>query len=155
MNDIRRRKNATSSAASSPSSSSSNGGGVKSSSQRKNNDNKHNTKSQRFNGELDRLVKRKGKTISRVKQICSKIGQLRIVDVVLCIGVVAKICSMIYNSHVSVHAPTPLQQQTDSIIISESMNEPSKVEIEPLNNKWIQPKWLKRWTDHKMPFNAP
>jgi len=146
----RRRKNATTSTSSPPSS---NGGGdiKKSSSPRKNNDNNHN-KSQRLNGELDRLVKRKGKTISRVKQICSKIGQLRIVDVVLCIGVVAKICSMIYNSHVSVHAPTPpLQQQTDSIIINES----SKVEIENLNNKWIQPKWLKRWTDHKMPFNAP
>ena len=150
---IRRRKNATASDASSPSSSNNGSGDIKkSSSPRKNNDNKHN-KSQRLNGELDRLVKRKGKTISRVKQICSKIGQLRIVDVVLCIGVIAKICSMLYNSHVSVHAPTPLQQQTDSIIISESIA--GKVEIERLNNKWIQPKWLKRWTDHKMPFNAP
>ena len=65
MTDIRRRKNATAST-SSPSSSSNNGGGVKSSSPspRKNNDIKHN-KSQRLNGELDRLVKRKGKTISR------------------------------------------------------------------------------------------
>jgi len=149
MNDIRRRKNATASTSSPSSSSNNSGGGIKSSSPRENNDNKHN-KSQRRNGELDRLVKRKGKTISRVKQICSKIGQLRIVDVVLCIGVVAKISSMIYYSHVSVHAPTPLQQQTDSII-----NESSKVEIEKLNNKLIHPKWLKRWTDHKMPFNAP
>ena len=155
MNDIRRRKNATASTSSPSSSSNNSGGGVKSSSPRKN-DNKHRNKSQRLNGELDRLVKRKGKTISRVKQICSKIGQLRIVDAVLCIGVVAKICSMIYNSHVSVHAPTPpLQQQTDNIIKSESIDEPGKVEIEPLNNKWIQPKWLKRWSDHKMPFNAP
>ena len=154
MNDIRRRKNATASTSSPSSSSNNSGGGIKSSSPRKNNDNRHN-KSQRLNGELDRLVKRKGKTISRVKQICSKIGQLRIVDVVLCIGVVAKICSMIYNSHVSVHAPTPLQQTDDSIIISESMNGASREELEPMNNKWIHPKWLKRWTDHKMPFNAP
>ena len=127
------------------------------------------------NENIRRYARRKGKSLSKIKLMCSKLGKLRIVDVVLVIGVTAKIGSMLYSRHVSMrkeqlasythHTTTASSLESSSLSAVESddhQHPPGMDEASLLRNdkskkkkKWQPPKWVQRWVTHRMPFQSP
>lgn len=99
------------------------------------------------------VVRRKGKNISRIKQMCSKLAQLRILDTVMFIGVVVKLASMLYSRRIPTSS-SMREVQSDSSLV-EPDDSPSEEMIETLSDKWPVPKWVERWMEHKMPFHSP
>ena len=119
----------------------------------------------KLNGQMDRYVKRKGKTLSKLKIICGKFGQMRVVDVVLCIGLALKLGSMLYSWRISSRIPSGdvhqevIQPEEDDISLLESdylhNTKDDEEVVQSKTNDWIYPKWVQRWMEHKMPFNSP
>ena len=111
-------------------------------------------------GQVLRFSERKKKNISRFKQLCTKLGRLRVVDVALFLGLAAKLSSSVYSQH---SCPTPpssmrhLNVQSDSPKLGPQLFEfdSSKDEMKSLSDRWPLPKWVKRWVERKMPFHSP
>jgi hypothetical protein len=104
----------------------------------------------KFQGQVLRFVKRKETKIARIKQMCTKLGRLRVVDVALFVGIAAKISSFVYYRHsqnVQSDSPT-LQSQLFQL------DSPTG-EMKSLSDKWSHPKWVQRWVERKMPFHSP
>jgi hypothetical protein len=114
----------------------------------------------KLNGQMDRYVKRKGRTISKLKIICGKFGQMRVVDVALCIGLALKLGSMLYSWRISTRIPSgdvhqevikPEEDDTES----DYLHTKDEEIVQSKTYDWIYPKWVQRWMEHKMPFNSP
>eukprot|EP00571_Detonula_confervacea_P012483 CAMPEP_0172305380 /NCGR_PEP_ID=MMETSP1058-20130122/6681_1 /TAXON_ID=83371 /ORGANISM="Detonula confervacea, Strain CCMP 353" /LENGTH=697 /DNA_ID=CAMNT_0013016963 /DNA_START=1 /DNA_END=2094 /DNA_ORIENTATION=+ len=107
----------------------------------------------KLHGQVNRFARRKGKIISRIIQMCGKIGKLRVVDVVLFIGVAAKLASMLYSRRTpSSSSSMQHSARSDSAILEHG---PRSEEVKTLSDNWSPPKWVKRWMEHKMPFHSP
>jgi hypothetical protein len=111
-------------------------------------------------GQVIRFSERKNKNISRVKQLCTKLGRLRVADVALFVGLAAKLSSFVYSQHT---CPTPsssmrnVNVQSDSPKLESQLFEvdSSKDEMKSLSDRWPFPKWVQRWVERKMPFHSP
>ena len=111
-------------------------------------------------GQVIRFSERKNKNISRIKQLCTKLGRLRVADVALFIGLAAKLSSFVYSQHT---CPTPsssmrhVNVQSDSPKLEYQLFEvdSSKDEMKSLSDRWPFPKWVQRWVERKMPFHSP
>lgn len=111
-------------------------------------------------GQVIRFFERKNKNISRIKQLCTKLGRLRVADVALFVGLAAKLSSFVYSQHT---CPTPSSSMRHVNVPSDSPKldpqlleiDSSKDEMRSLSGRWPFPKWVQRWVERKMPFHSP
>ncbi|KAL9190906.1 hypothetical protein ACHAXT_000612, partial [Thalassiosira profunda] len=93
-----------------------------------------------------RYARRKGMALSRIKRICQKLGNLRVVDVALFAAAAAKLVSIIY-SYTRRRASASLGPMPSSTPIAKH--------AEPIHHNPLLRKQLKRWEEHQMPFHSP
>ena len=135
------RTNARRRPAAATSSSAASAGG---SNERNSNNDGRRKKSHEPKGQYKQFIRRKGRNLSRIKRMCAKLGQLRIVDVVLFVGFTTKLLSVLYSRR----APSSMRQLVQQ---AESELDPG---LPDRKNKWM-PHWSKMWMEHKMPFHSP
>lgn len=73
----------------------------------------------KLHGQANRFARGEGNSTSRTKQACEKIGKLRVLDVVVFVGVAAKLASILYH-------------RSDPTVLNGSQNK----EVESLSDKW-------------------
>lgn len=95
---------------------------------------------------VGRFFQRKGRLIaSGINVVCNNIGKLRVVDVALFVGFVAKFASIYYSRQF------PAGPSSSPTVVYKS-NEAEEV---PNTDKSFSSKWQKIWAEHKMPFQSP
>jgi hypothetical protein len=111
-------------------------------------------------GQVLGFSERKKKNISRIKQLCTKLGRLRLADVALLLGLAAKLSSFVYSQHTCPMPSSSMRHanvQSDSLKLETQLFEidTSNEEIKSLSDRWQFPKWVQRWVERKMSFHSP